>query len=163
MRSVAPRDSSTSLPHLSQTRMVFFAIPGSLRSGARRANSPGTQQAQCRLLFDVETDISRADDPQMARPEILDRSPVEILLDDRRAHVGRTCDRGCVSELLGDTPHHGGNSPLCLGRIVRRLVRRELRRGEQGAAPGPEVLGGVAVAEVSLHVVVQLPLAEIAI
>src|SRR6185503_17692296 len=102
MRSVAPRDSSTSLPQLSQTRMVFRAIPGSLRGGARGANSPRPEQAQCGPFFDVEAEISSADDPQMPRPEILDGSAVEILLDHRRAHVRRPRDRGSVSEPLGD-------------------------------------------------------------
>src|SRR5436309_1801933 len=102
MRSVAPRDSSTSLPQLSQTRMVFRAIRGSLRRGARGANSPRAEQAQCGLFFDVETEISSADDPQMPRPEILDGSAVEILLDHRRAHIGRSRDRGCVPEPFGD-------------------------------------------------------------
>src|SRR4051812_48870808 len=100
MRSVAPRDSSTSLPQLSQTRMVFRAIPGSLRGRARRANSPRSQQAQCRLLFRVETEITGADDAQMPGPEIVDRSPVEILLDDCRADVRRARDGGSVSELF---------------------------------------------------------------
>src|SRR6185437_15960151 len=129
MRSVAPRDSSTSLPQLSQTRMVFRAIPGSLRSGAGGANSPGPEEAQCRLLFDVEADISGSDDAQMPGPEILDRSPVEILLHDRRAHVGRARDGRRVPEALGDVPHHRRNSPFGLGGILRGLVLRELDRG----------------------------------
>ena len=38
-------------------------------------------------LGDSQADISRAHDTQMPRSEILDRSPVEILVDHRRADV----------------------------------------------------------------------------
>jgi hypothetical protein len=46
-----------------------------------------TEQAQQRLFLAVESDITGADDTQMPRPKILDRSPVEILVDDRRADI----------------------------------------------------------------------------
>jgi len=49
-----------------------------------------TEQAEQRLLLLVETDIPRADDPQMPRPEMLDSPPFEIRLDDRGAHVRRS-------------------------------------------------------------------------
>ena len=69
---------------------------------------------------------------------------------------------GVFPSRSGDVAHHCRNSLLCLGGILRRLVLGELDRGEQRPAPRPEVLGGVAVAEIALHVVVELALAEVA-
>src|SRR3954451_21319847 len=161
MRSVAPRDSSTSFPQLSQTRMVFRAIPRSLRSGERCANSPRSEKAQCGLLFGIEAEIAGADDPQMPRPEIVDRPSVEILLDDGWADVRRSGDRRRVSEPLRDMAHHCRNSPLCLGGILRRTVLRELDRGEQRAAPRSEVLCRVVLAQVGLHIGVEFSLVEV--
>src|SRR6476619_2045568 len=53
MRSVAPRDSSTSLPQLSQTRMVFRAIPSSLRICEREVNSGRKSESGTRLVLAV--------------------------------------------------------------------------------------------------------------
>ena len=50
----------------------------------------------------------------MPRSEIGDRSPVQVLLDHRRADVGRAADRRRVSELLGDAAAHGGDVLLRL-------------------------------------------------
>jgi len=39
------------------------------------------------LFFTVETGVPSADDAQMPRPKVVDRTTVDILLDDRRADV----------------------------------------------------------------------------
>jgi hypothetical protein len=46
-----------------------------------------SEQAEEALLLGIETDISCAHDSQMPRPKILDRSSVEILVDDRGTDV----------------------------------------------------------------------------
>jgi hypothetical protein len=54
---------------------------------SRVANAPGSQQAEQRLLLKIEPHVTGAHYAQMTRPEILDRSAVEILLDDGGADV----------------------------------------------------------------------------
>ena len=58
----------------------------------------------------------------MAGPEILDRSPFVILLDDRRRDVRRTTDRRCISELRRDPAHHGGEGAVRVGLRLREAV-----------------------------------------
>jgi hypothetical protein len=58
-----------------------------LSSFARAPYSPRAQEADDSLFFQVQTDLARTDDAQMPWPEIVDRSTVEILLDDGRADV----------------------------------------------------------------------------
>src|SRR5256885_1072462 len=123
MRRTAPCASSTSLPQLSHTRMVLRAISPpefdfarSLRGGAGGANSPRAEQAQGGELFAIEPGIARADHAQMAGPEILDRSPVEILLDHRRADVRGTSDGRRVAKLLADLAHHRCDLALPVAR-----------------------------------------------
>ena len=91
-RRTAPLPSSTSLPQLSQTSTVFLATNSSfereidaviLRSLAAGAYSPGSKQRKRCALLRVEVDIPRRDDSQFRRAEIVDRSTVEILLDNR--------------------------------------------------------------------------------
>src|SRR5690348_1413603 len=98
MRSVAPRASSTSLPQLSQTRIVFRAIPGSLRNRARFANTPRAEQAQGRFFLGIEVDIPRADHAEPPGTEVLDRSSVQVLLDDGRTDVRRPRDGRRIPE-----------------------------------------------------------------
>jgi len=50
-------------------------------------NTPGTEQAEEGLFLRIQADIARADNPQMTRPEIDDRSTFEILIDHCRRHV----------------------------------------------------------------------------
>src|SRR3954464_13602194 len=81
IRITAPCCSSTSLPQLSQTRMVLRAMaqwqrefgPKS-RGHPRLPNWPRTEQAEERLFFRVETDIPGADDAQLPGAEILGRT-----------------------------------------------------------------------------------------
>src|SRR5690348_14488931 len=78
-RMIAPCDSSTSLPQLSHTRIVFLAMREmlpELGGCSRLPNSVRAKQADERELFRIEHDRAGADDAQMAGPEILDRSPV---------------------------------------------------------------------------------------
>src|SRR5579884_2650268 len=95
----------------------------------------------------------------MPRPEILERSPLEILVDDRGAHVGGARHRGRIAEVLRDTSHHRGDGPsrrsLGFGNPVAADPLGEVERGEERPAPRPEILRGEPVAEVDLHVVVQ--------
>src|SRR4029453_13910439 len=103
------------------------------------ANSPRAQQAQQRLFLEIEPDIPGADDPQMPGPEIVDGSPIEILLDNRRADVGCTRNRRGVSELLADDSHHRRDCALLFGLRLGGLTLREGDRRQQRPAPGAEV------------------------
>ena len=95
----------------------------------------------------------------MSRAEIVDSSPVEVLLDyrGRDVRVPRHCRR--ISELLRDSPHDIGHGPLLLGFDCREPLLvdalREVDGGEERSAPCPEVLGSELLPEVDLHVVVQ--------
>src|SRR5436305_7503210 len=93
-RMTAPFASSTSLPHLSHTRIVLRAMAEILVKNLRKlcgfACLPNTlrpEQAEQCLLFWIEADFAGADHPQMPRPEIRERSPVEILIDNRGRDV----------------------------------------------------------------------------
>src|SRR5437764_5189502 len=99
----------------------------------------------------------------MPRPEIIDRSPVEILLDDGRADVGRPRDGRSVPELLPHPAHHLGDATLGGGLAVRWPLLRELDRGRQRAAPRPEVLRSELLAQMGADVRVQPPLVEVAV
>src|SRR5262249_30098786 len=97
-RSGAPLFSPICFSQLSQTRTVLRAKEFLLRgvrefqlrqnSGgdARSPNSPRSEQTQRRRFLRIELDVVCAHDAQMSFPEIVDRSPVEILLDDSGAH-----------------------------------------------------------------------------
>src|SRR5436305_10595929 len=98
----------------------------------------------------------------MTRPEIVDRSSFEVLLDNRGRDIRLARDGGCISELLGDPLHNCRHRPLlflfrCRKSVLRRVLR-EIDRGKKRAAPRPEVLGRELVPKVDLHVVVE-PLA----
>src|SRR3954464_9168015 len=97
----------------------------------------------------------------MPWPKIVDRSPVEILLDDRRADVRRARYGRRVSEPLADRPHHRRDRALLLGHRLGFSPLRELDRGHQRPAPGAEVLGSELLAEVIVDVLVQAPRAEV--
>src|SRR5690349_17746158 len=79
------------------------------------ANSPRAEQAEQRLLFRVQTEIACTYNPQMSGAEILDRAPVEVLLDDRGAHVRGARNRRRVPEPLADGAHHRGDGFLRRG------------------------------------------------
>src|SRR6266566_629873 len=96
----------------------------------------------------------------MARPKVVDRSPVEILLDDRRADVGGAGNRRGVTEPLADCPHHGDNCTLCLGFGLGRPALGKRNRRNQGTAPRPEILGGEFFTHELADVVVQLSSSE---
>ena len=95
----------------------------------------------------------------MPGPEILDRSPVEILLDHCRTDIGSPRNRGRISELLGHAAHDGRHRPLLrclgLGKAVALRMLGELNRSEQRSAPRSEILSGELVSEVDLDVVVE--------
>jgi hypothetical protein len=86
-----------------------------LRSFSRTANSIRPKQRENRLLFRVEADISRADDAQMTWPKVINRSSVEILLDDSRADMRRARNCGRIPEALADAPHHRRDHAFRLG------------------------------------------------
>ena len=60
---------------------------GNSRGNPRPANSPRTQQSEQRALLPIEPFGSRTDDTQMPWAKVVDRSSVQILLDDGRADV----------------------------------------------------------------------------
>src|SRR2546423_6556475 len=95
----------------------------------------------------------------MPRPKIVDRSPVQVLLDNCRRDVRLPSDRRRVSESRRNTPHDRGYRPLLLAFRLRESLLGgalgEVDRSEQGAAPGTEVLRAELVPEIDLHVVVQ--------
>src|SRR5438094_2292259 len=99
----------------------------------------------------------------MARPEIVDSSSFEVVLDNRWRDVRLARDSVCISKLLRDPLHNRGHRPLLLsfgrGKSVLLGVFCEIDRCEQRAAPGPEVLRAELLAEIDLHVVVE-PLAR---
>src|SRR5436190_16105741 len=105
------------------------------------SNSPRPEEGQQRLLLRRETDIARAECAQMLRAERLDRAPVEILVDDRRADVGGAANGRGVSELRGDRAANRSNCALGCWLGLHRPSLRERDRREQRATPCPEVLG----------------------
>src|SRR5947209_4404232 len=129
-RRTAPFSSSTSLPHLSHTRIVLRAkvfspfLVGKSRQKCTRnsrglsrlPNAPRPKQAEHRRFFRGESEIARLHDTQMTGPEILDRPPLEILLDDGGRHVRGATDSRRIAELLRNEPHDRGDLPL-----LRRL------------------------------------------
>src|SRR2546429_7717626 len=111
-----------------------------LRSFTSPAYSPRTQQADKRLLLGIQTRLARPDDAQMARPEIIDRSPVQILLDDGGTDVGSARNRRRIAEPLADGSHYCGDRALSLRRSLRRRAPRQSGRPDERAAPGTEIL-----------------------
>src|SRR5262249_55537776 len=105
--------------------------------------------------------IARTDDAQMTWPEIVDRSPVEILLDDGRADVGRARNGRRIAEPFADLAHHGGDRPLLRRLALRRRRLGELDRPDERAPPGTEVLRRELVAHMLPDVLVQLARAEV--
>ena len=93
----------------------------------------------------VEPDLARADDAQMPGPEILDRSPVEILVDHRRRDVRGAADGRRISELLARRAASRRlterfSSVFVSGKPSRLARSAKRDRGEQRPAPRPEVL-----------------------
>ena len=86
----------------------------------------------------------------MPRPEIVDRAPVEVLLDHRRADIGGARNGRRVAEPLGDRAHHRGDRALRL-RLASppARARRAPIAASERAAPRAEVLGGELLAEVA--------------
>jgi hypothetical protein len=72
--------SQLSLPSLDKK-------PRILRSFSRAPYPERSEQAEQRQFLTIESDIACADDAQMAWTKVINSSPVEILLDDRRADV----------------------------------------------------------------------------
>src|SRR5262245_25333203 len=99
----------------------------------------------------------------MTRPEIVDRSPVEILLDDRGAHIGRARYGRSVPELLPHLPHHLGDAFFRLALCLGQIFPRELDRGDERPAPGPEILRGEFRAEMFADIGIETPLVEVAV
>src|SRR5688500_11364649 len=91
----------------------------------------------------------------MPRTEIVDRSPVEILLDDRRADVGGARDGRRIAEALAHLPHYSRDHPLRLRLALGDSVLGEADRGGERAAPGAEVLRRDLLAHVVADVLVQ--------
>jgi len=58
-------------------------------------------------LFDVQLGIRRTDDAQMAGSEIVNRSPVEIRLDNRQTDIWRARNSHRVSASFTPTGSHG--------------------------------------------------------
>src|SRR5918992_5125316 len=99
----------------------------------------------------------------MPRAEIIDRTSVEILLDNSGADVRRAGYRRGVAELLADGPHHRCDSSFRLGLRLWRAVLRKCDRGEQRAAPRAKILGSEFLAEVLTDVFVEVRAGQVAI
>ena len=67
----------------------------------------------------------------MARPEIVDRAAVEVLLHDGRAHVRGARDRRRVSEPLGHPAHDGRHGAFLALRGVRRRAEEDAEIKQQ--------------------------------
>jgi hypothetical protein len=67
---------------------AYRKAEGNSGGNSRPSNSPRTQQCEeCTLLL-IEAAIACTDDTQMPGTKVVDRSTVEILLDDGGAHIG---------------------------------------------------------------------------
>src|SRR3954471_22508809 len=98
----------------------------------------------------------------MSWPKILERSAVEVLLDDGRADVGRARNGRGVSEPLSYQPHHTRDDLLRLGLGFRDPVLGERDRRREGPAPRPKVLRGELLAHVLTDVAVEHRTREVA-
>src|SRR5687768_14395398 len=92
----------------------------------------------------------------MPRTKVVDRPPVEILLDDGGTDVRSARHRWSVSELFSDRTHYGGHGTLRLGFGLRGTALGQIDRGRERPAPRAEVLRRELLAQVFLHVLVQL-------
>src|SRR5262249_16430705 len=110
-----------------------------LRGAPSSVHSRRSKQAEKRLFLQLEPDFAGREDAEMSRPEILERSPVEILVDHSGRYVRGAAYRRGVSESLAHAPHrvrHGA----ALGRgSLHRPALRECDRRRQRASPGVEV------------------------
>src|SRR6266516_7208709 len=96
----------------------------------------------------------------MPRPKIVDRSSVEILLDDGRADVRRARYGRRISEPLAHGAHRRGDDGCGLRLRLDYAVLGERDRGEQRPAPRAEILGGELLTDVALDVLVHAPAGE---
>ena len=87
--------------------------PRSLRGGARSANSPRTEQAQQRLLFQIEAHIPSSHDAQMPRPEILDVDQMKL-----RTALGIGC-----CQILAMIPGVSRAGATIMGAMMLRVDR----------------------------------------
>jgi hypothetical protein len=115
---------------------------------SRSPDFPGAKQAEQCLLFRFQTDLARADDPQMPGSKIGNRSPVEILIENGGTHVRRARNPRSIAELLPDSAHHCNDAPLP-GRSFDRTLFRKSDRRSQRSGPGAEVFRRELLAEVS--------------
>src|SRR5438270_13218012 len=114
------------------------------------------------MLFQIEPDISSAYDTQMSGPEILDRSPVEILVDDGGTYVRAPRDRRRVAELLPHAAHDGGNDTFRLGLRLDGTALGERDGRDQRPAPRAEILGRELFAKIHPDVIVEACAGEVA-
>jgi hypothetical protein len=108
-----------------------------LRSFTSPTYSPRTQQADKCLFLGIQTRLARPDDAQMARPEIIDRSPVQILLDDGGTDVENAGNSRRVAEPL--QPVTEEPRAACLQELTHRPG--ELR--VYGSRPHPNAVLGL--------------------
>src|SRR5687768_15245898 len=91
----------------------------------------------------------------MPRTKVIDRSAVEILLDDSRAHIRVARYSRSVSEPLSDRAHDVCDRLLRLGVALADAALGKRDCGRERAAPGAKVLRGELVAHVLADVAVQ--------
>src|SRR3989442_11815511 len=96
----------------------------------------------------------------MLRPKIVDRSSVEILLDDGRADVRPARYGRRISESLAHGAHRRCDDACGLRLRLGNAVLGERDRGQQRSAPRAEILGCELFADVALDVLVQAPSGE---
>src|SRR3712207_1241915 len=97
----------------------------------------------------------------MPRSKVVDRPPVEVLLDNGRADVRRARDGRSVAQALAYVAHHGRDGALRFGLGSRDSPLRERDRGGQSSAPRAEILGREFLAEELANVLVQARAVEV--
>ncbi len=97
----------------------------------------------------------RADDAKVARPEVLDRATIQVLLDDRGADVRRPRDGRRIPESFANASHDRRDDSLRFGVAARNVPFGERDCRRQRAAPGSEILGREVVAEMLADVLVK--------
>ena len=76
-----------------------------------------------------------------------EHGPIEIGINDLGMDIALPADGRRVPQSLGDALDGTDHVLLGLGRRVKRLELAEGQGGEDGAGPGPEVLGGEVLSQ----------------
>ena len=129
--------------HVIASRVDFRAQFRRNQAAARAARMRHERSRLSVASSSRSSPVSRAPTTRkLPRAEILDRSPVQVLLDDSRADIGGARRRpACFRASPRPSASPRAMRLLRLGLALGRLLLGELDRGSQRAAPRPEVLG----------------------